>query len=519
MPFTAIQVAHAAHALGMIALTPIWAFLSDKYGNRPLLFVQIFGLTLTPVMYLFCNPGQDVSNIAILIGGHLFSGAVWGGVALCQLNLLFATARAEDRANYIGVGMAVQALVGGIAPLIGAEIMEALRALYAAADAYKGLFLATMGARFASLFFLLPVREPGSVRIRETLRHLRKVTPKGYAALRSMSKSTSPVGRERAIRAVGSQQMTLAVDEIIGALHDPSPRVRREAATALARIGDEKAVGALIHQLDEHPNLVEEETVMALGVLGSPEAVEPLIRLMRSPRAVLRRAAARALGRLGDASAVPPLLAGAEQAGDPDLRRACLQALRLIGAQEAESVVGDALFDPDPSVRIAAAEAVSELGIDSALPYVRQSLNYYEDEAESEIAYALGAIGTLQDVPIILRHAQSCVSIITRRRCLLGVARLLGVEPEVYRLLSTEGMARDSALVELLGPLARRSKRTRAAMELFASSREPEALVALASARNVPELSTLAATPVDEAFLVASAWLTKRPSGALRRPS
>ncbi len=522
MPFTVIQVAMAAHALGMVLLTPFWAFLSDKYGNRPLLFVQVFGLTLTPVMYLLCHPGMDVQNAAILIAGHLFSGIVWGGVALCQLNLLFATAKPEDRANYLGVGMAVQAIVGGLAPLAGAEIMESLRGQMAAAEAYKWLFVATMAARFASLFFLLPVSESGSVRIREALKHIRRITPRGYAAMRSMARSESAAGREQAIRRAATEQMSLANEEIVDALHDPSPRVRREAASALAKIGDESAVEGLIHQLVEHPDLVEEEAVAALGELGSARAVEPLIRLLQSPRAVLRRAAARSLGRIGHPEAVTHLLAAAEQAGDPDLRRASLQALRMLGAGEGGRIVGDALFDPDPSVRIAAAELVAELRIVKALPYVRQSLSYFDDEAESEVAYALGAVGSKSDMPLILEHARHCASITTRRRCLLGVARLLGVEAETYRMFLKDGIARDAALLEALGALAKRNKKVREAQNAFAGGAEEEAIRCLAALRGCGDLEHLAETPVPEAFVIGAVWIQARSRsqsrGARKRP-
>ena len=72
-------------------------------------------------------------------------------------------------------------------------------------------------------------------------------------------------------------------------------------------------------------------------------------------------------------------------------------------------------------------------------------MEWYDDEAASEVAYALGAVGTVDDISLILQTAEKCVSIITRRRCLLGLARLLGVESEVYRLLLLDGMSRDSA--------------------------------------------------------------------------
>ena len=200
----------------------------------------------------------------------------------------------------------------------------------------------------------------------------------------------------------------------------------------------------------------------------------------------------------------------AAEPGDPDVRRASLQALRVLHATEAESVISDALFDPNPSVRIAAAEAVSELELAAASPYLRQSLNYYHDEAASEVAYALGSVGGEQDIPLILERAAESVSIITRRRCLLGVARILGVESQTYRLFLLEGMSRDTALLELLKPFVRSSRKLRTALEHYSEGDEAQALAILAQGRQSGELKLLAEHPVQELFLLAAVLFGQR---------
>jgi HEAT repeat protein len=313
------------------------------------------------------------------------------------------------------------------------------------------------------------------------------------------------VGRANAIESVGEQRVNLAADEIIKALHDPQPRVRRQAASALARLNDPRAVGELIHQIEFHPDLIEDETVEALGELQSSEAVPVLVGLLQSPRSLVRRSAARALGDIGSPNAVQPLIAVASDPSDPDLRRAALHALRVIGAPEAESAISNALVDPLPSVRIAAAEAAQALGLSTSAPSLRRSLQTFADEACSEVAYTLGAVGDESDIPAILREAQRSVSIITRRRCLLGVARQLGVEQRAYRLLLLEGMSRDTALLEILRPALRRNRKLQVAVARFSSGDEPGALVALALAWKDPRASLLAQNPVPELFLIACA--------------
>jgi HEAT repeat protein len=511
MPFAVIQATGISVAVASVATARMWGYFADKYGNKPIVAILGFGLFLTPAMWLFCQPGAPVANAVILIAGHLFSGAVWAGISVCQFNLLLATAKPEDRANYIGVGMALQALTGALSPMLGALLMGLLRHSFAPDVAYKIVFGSTMALRLVAIGFLVPVVEKGSTSIRATLKHLSKVSPRGYKALKQLSQSADVETRASAIASVGRQNFGIAVDEILKSLHDPSPRLRRQAAAALAKMDDPRATEALIHQITDHPALVEEETIEALGDLGNPDAIPHLARYLDSMRSQLRRAAAHALAKIGDPSAVEPLVRACQKPNDPDLRYACLQALRALEAREAEEAITDALFDPHPSVRIAAAEAIADLDLRGARPVLRESLTWYDDEAASEVAYALGAVGEVEDLSLILETAQKCVSIITRRRCLLGVARMLGVESEVYRLFLQEGMSRDAALLDSMKTHLRGQRALRQALDCYSSGDEAAALRHLAEWRRRPEFLTMAEHPVEESFLVAVSAAVIRP--------
>jgi len=508
LPYTIIQWAGVMHALGNVLCARFFGFLADKYGNKPVLLLVGFGLSLTPTMWLFCKPDANLYNALVLLPSHVLVGATWAGVALCQYNILLATARPEDRANYMSVSLTTQSIVGFVAPMAGAQVLVMMEGRMPLENAYKAVFLVTMGIRFLAIFFLIPVREEGAQKVAMALRDLSRVTPRGMRAMRELSKGSDVETRQQAIADLAHHGFTLGGSEVVKALHDPSPRIRREAARALAKLATPEAVEALIHQLQDHPDLVEEETVEALGNLGSTNAVPPLIRMLQSPRSMLRRASARALGRIGDARAITPLIQSATEAGDPDLRRSSLQALRVLGATDADQAISDALFDPHPSVRIAAAEAVAELELESALPYVRQSLSYYQDEAESEVAYALGAIGSKSDIGLILGEAVTCVSVTTRRRCLLGIARLFGIEASVYRLFLMDGMARDTALMQLVKPSLKGNKRLRDALALYSAGDEEAALQQLVPNRRFPELTEFAKQPVEDLFLVACVLMT-----------
>jgi HEAT repeat protein/MFS family permease len=506
MPMNLFQITSVTHAIGSIVFVRMWGFLSDKYGNKPILAIVAFGITLTPFPWLFCRPGQDYYNLAILSVCMLFAGANWGGVAVCQYNLVLANAKPAERANYLGAAMALQALVSFAAPLAGAELMRYLRwNLNDPIAAYFWVFSIVGVMRLMSIGFLLRVKEEGATPIKEALQEISKVSPTGFKALRQMTHTSDDVSREVAIAAAASKHLEMAREDIIKALRDPSPKVRRQAARGLAEIGGSGAVDAILQIFREHPDLVEEEHFEALQSLGDQRALPELLAAMTSPRPMIRRAAAKALGEIGGEDAEQALRKAAGQSGDPDLRRASLQGLRQLESQTAGEEIADALLDPHPSVRVAAAEAVEYLNVRSAAPNLRAGLARFTDEAGSEIAYALGAVGDRGDLITILNEARRSTSAMTRRRCLLGVARIYEVEPSVYRLLLLEDMSLDAAILALLEPAMKREPAIRAAMDRFTRDEEVAAVKILAGLE--PSLAPLHEVQVHEAFLVAAATI------------
>ncbi|QYK56573.1 MAG: MFS transporter [Fimbriimonadaceae bacterium] len=503
MSLTQLQITQVAHAVGTVLTARFWGSIADRYGNKPVMAILMAGTILTPGMWLLCFPGDPNRSTMLLTLGHIYNGAVWSGIGVCHLNLMIATSDPVDRPNYLGLVLAVQSLTGGIAPMIGALAMTQLRTGMPAEVAYKVLFVSVMVIRVIGTGFVFPIREEGARALGETLSQLGRFSRRGAAAFRRLSTLGDATGRAEAIATVGTSKFSLAGGEVVKALEDPSPHVRRQAAISIAQMRERETTQALIAFIEEHPELVEEETLEAVGDLRVPTAFPTVARFLQDPRSLLRRQAAKTLGKLGSADAVQPLSAAAMEQGDPDLRRAAIQALRLLGAVEAAPAIADALLDPHPSVRTAAAEAVSELRLKELAPNVRQAIQSGDPATSSELAYALGTIGEKEDTALIGWVAAHAQTLTTRKRCLLALARLYGVEESVYRLVMLDGFSRDSVLMNELRRASSKSPELRRALQLYSAGNESEAISALCEGPDCA-VAPLAEVAVEDVFLVAA---------------
>ena len=94
---------------------------------------------------------------------------------------------------------------------------------------------------------------------------------------------------------------------LIHLLGDTSPAVRHDAAHALSKIGDARAVDALIDTLQDHDVTVVTKAAFALGRIGDARAIPALVGLLGHESREMQSTLASVLERFGR-PAVPPLL-------------------------------------------------------------------------------------------------------------------------------------------------------------------------------------------------------------------
>jgi HEAT repeat protein len=126
------------------------------------------------------------------------------------------------------------------------------------------------------------------------------------------------------------------IDGLIDALgYQDDHNIRLDAASALGRIGDEKAVDPLIIALDDEPR-VREVSAKALGEIGDPRAVDSLISMLDNADWEIRGTIAKALGKIGDPGAINTLI---------DLLQDKRENVRWYATQALENITSETFGD------------------------------------------------------------------------------------------------------------------------------------------------------------------------------
>jgi HEAT repeat protein len=244
-------------------------------------------------------------------------------------------------------------------------------------------------------------------------------------------KDKNAVVRREAAWALGRLGDQRAVPALMQALKDKDWKVRKYAAWALGELGDRRAVPALSQALEDilfwpvreavamalgklgdygfsallqalkygSPN-VRKTAAYALGRLGEPRAVPALMQALKDKDWNGREAAAEALGELGDKRAMPALIQALKEDWGWWVRESAAKALSKLGDPGRLALI-QALKDEDENVRKAAAEALGELGDRRAVPALIQALKDEDGSVRGAAAWALGKLGDRRAVPAL----------------------------------------------------------------------------------------------------------------------
>jgi phycocyanobilin lyase alpha subunit len=209
----------------------------------------------------------------------------------------------------------------------------------------------------------------------------------------------------------------LTKEQAIANLQSPDLSLRYYAAWWLGkfRVRDRAVVDALIVALEDEADTTEmggyplrRNAARALGKLGDTRAVPGLIQCLECSDFYVREAAAQSLAMLGDITAAPALMqllgggvaAAVTVPGRPHLTQpyeAVLEALGAIGATEAVSLIEPFLEHPVPRVQCAAARAMYQLTQDTS--YGERLVKVLDSNDLKLRRVALGDLGAIGYLP------------------------------------------------------------------------------------------------------------------------
>ena len=196
--------------------------------------------------------------------------------------------------------------------------------------------------------------------------------------------------RGEAAWALGKSGDTRAVGPLVQALKDGDRNVREWAVLALAKMG-RPATEELIFALKRESELVRWQAAAALGLINDSAAVEPLIKALFSPSNETRYWAAISLGQIKDTQAREALIHVLGN-GNQSVREASGRALLSIDGALGFDSLRALLKDSDSNRRVGAVEALARTGDERAVQPLIQALRDENGKVRAAAAEALGEI-------------------------------------------------------------------------------------------------------------------------------
>ncbi|NKB65473.1 MAG: MFS transporter [Candidatus Latescibacteria bacterium] len=400
--YTEISIFNALFMLCSIFGNRLWANLVDRFGSKPVLQIILLPAALLPIIWIFNQPDSYyLVPVALVLTGLLFSG-----INVSTTPLLYGLLpQGAQRTYYLASWSTTVNLLGAMGPLAGGLLVAYLSETSLTLGGLelghlKLIFLLSVVVRIAPLILLRFVDDSGTVSSRQLLSQLLRGNVLSYALNAALYHGTTEAQRRaQAALGLGKSGNPLAVEQLIQALADASPKVRRSAARALGETGSEAATAPLVEQLLDDESDIRSEAAEALGRLGHPRSVDPLV---------------------------------------------------------------DALADPDPRIRISAIRGLASIPGDEVQELLFWHLHEQFDPLTfPTLVDALSERGDQRIVQPALKRLDRFRAPAIRLQLLNSVCRALGAGDQFYRLLSYEDTRRNAAIGRLLSRTAASMQKTK----------------------------------------------------------
>ena len=169
IPFLGLGILTSISTITMLASSPFWGRIVDRYGCRPVLIACTIVLIPVPLAWIWMDSARAVYFIAPTL--NLLGGFVIAGFSVALSTLIYKVTPSAGRSMQFAVYSVTILLLVSPMPTIGGHLPGWLRSLGIHADLRSTFYTSVLfigGAAWVAKY----IREPDSRRTRELVRNL-----------------------------------------------------------------------------------------------------------------------------------------------------------------------------------------------------------------------------------------------------------------------------------------------------------------------------------------------------------
>lgn len=173
--FSVIATLDLVNGIFNILSVRIWGKLTDKFGNKPLLFICTVGASFFPFFWLFANK----QNYYAIWFAYIIAGLSWSGIGVNSAGLMMRLSPLENNSVYFAVFAAITGLFSAIAPIVGGSLGKILENislnLSFKIQGLQILFGISFILRLSSVLLLKGVESPKEATVADVIINLKKM--------------------------------------------------------------------------------------------------------------------------------------------------------------------------------------------------------------------------------------------------------------------------------------------------------------------------------------------------------
>lgn len=245
----------------------------------------------------------------------------------------------------------------------------------------------------------------------------------------------------------GDARLEEAIPVLIELLQSDKPGVVEAVERALIKIGGAKTVQGLVPLLRSDDVTLRNSSMELLRSLGN-HSINTLFGLLYDDDADIRIFISDILGKSGNINAVPPLTAALLKDPEVNVRYQAAVSLGDLGFPQAVEALIQSLGDEE-WVQFAVIEALIKIRDESCLGPLMQSLEKSTPLVASMIVEALGEIGNIKAVPVLMKGMSIAPSFL-RGKIAKAIVKLLGPSSLGLMNKNDQALLKETLLTALL---------------------------------------------------------------------